>query len=312
MSGAGGGGGEAAQVVAASSGVNISTIPPDVHLFFDDDPVNIRSVNKAVSEYNKKHTETPILLRSIHCPPKNLSLKSNDGTTDVMVTDISHYNELKTSTELLDDKLKGNILTYPNKGCGKGLTLEMIEQIIEFESIPEQSKVRKYLFDFDGLISQVQGITFFPRIAETGPHIPGYATYLFSDHIGQEPERESGRGRFNQLKLMFELIGRERVYIITNNDSARISKSNPVPGRPYFVQLVKELLPDFIDIHLKKTMMDEHKLPDKGLTIVTLLGHKSSEGGKRYNSRKTNRRRKSSSSSSSRYKRRRYSKKSKK
>lgn len=305
-----GGGGEAVSAVA-SAGVNIRDISPETDLFFDDDMDNIHSVNKAVSNYNSGHPDSQISLLSIHCPPENLSLKSSDGTTDVMVRDISHYNELKTSTSLLHKKLKENILKYPNSGCGKGLTLAMIEQIIEFESIPEQSKVRKYFFDFDKLLSQVEGIDFFPIITDTTPHIPGYATYLFSDHIGQEPEMESGRGRFNRLKEMFRLIGHERVYIVTNNDAARISKSSPLPARPYFFELVKQLLPSFIDIHLKKTLPDESnpRIPDKGRTIVTLL-RPPSKGGKRYNSRKTNRRRKSSSSS--RYKRRRYSKKSKK
>lgn len=296
--------------MSAAVAMGIRDIPSTTHLFFDDEPANIRSVNEAVSKYNTTHKTTPISLQSIHCPPDNLSLKSSDGVTDVVVKDITHYNQLKRSTGLLDGALNSNILEYPVKGCGKGLTLEIIEQIIEFENNPDQSKDRKYFFDFDGLLSQCQGITFFPEIEDTGPHIPGYATYLFSDHVGEEPP--SG-GRFNRLKEMFRLIGPERVYIITNNDAARISKSNPLPARPYFFQLVQQLLPSFIDIHLKKTLPNEsdQPTPDKGRTIVTLLRPPPpGKGGKRYNSRKTNRRRKSSSSS--RYKRRRYSKKSKK
>ena len=309
MSAAGGGGDGAVAV-------GIRDIPSTTHLFFDDDPANILSVNKAVSEYNTTDKKPPISLQSIHCPPDNLSLKSSDGTTDVVVVvkDITHYNQLKISTGLLDDALKSNILKYPVKGCGKGLTLEIIEQIIEFENIPDQSKDRKYFFDFDGLLSQCQGITFFPKINDTGPHIPGYATYLFSDHDGEEP---SSGGRFNRLKEMFRLIGPERVYIITNNDAARISKSSPLPARAYFFQLVQQLLPSFIDIHLKKTLPNEsdQRIPDKGRTIVTLLRPPPpgpGKGGKRYNSRKTNRRRKSSSSSSSKRNKRKYSKKSKK
>ena len=66
MSG-GGGAAAVAAVVASSSGEDISAIPSNFHLFFDDDVKYISDVNTAVGEHNKKPSASQILLQSIQC-----------------------------------------------------------------------------------------------------------------------------------------------------------------------------------------------------------------------------------------------------
>ena len=292
--------------------VNIPDIPEETHLFFDDDIDNVESVRASIRTYNEGHPPSDqIFLEAIYCPPGNLSLINSAGK-HVKVRDLTHYNRLKTSeanATVMSEKLKTHIRetpinTKPEKRiCSKGLTVEMIQQIIDFETSAKRSSLRKYFFDFDGLLSQVQGFTFFRKVTDTEAEIPGFANYFFSDHIGVEPP--TGTGRLAKLREMFGLIGAERAYIITNNDIARLSKSDPIPDRPNLCAIIGQIIPSFDSTHLKKTLADDKKNPNKGLNILSILRPKPASGSasasaggpaggmKRSKSRKTYRNRKS-------------------
>lgn len=289
-----------------SDAVNISDISEETHLFFDDDETNVHSVRNSIDDYNKANSSDQIFLEAIHCPPDpdNLSLINGDGVPE-QVRDLSHYNSLKTSeTSVLSEKLKIHIRTTalpekPEKNiCSKGLTVEMIEQIIDFETRTEGRSTRKYFFDFDGLLSQVQSFTFFREVTDTAAEIEGFANYFFSDHIGVEPLA----GRLTKLREMFGRIGPERAYIITNNDIARLSKSKPIPDRANLCAIIRQLSDGFDSTHLKKTIADDKGTPNKGLNILSILRPASSGasasgsaggGMKRSKFRKTYRNRKS-------------------
>lgn len=282
--------------------VNIPDIPEETHLFFDDDIGNVESVRASIRTYNEGHPPSDqIFLEAIYCPPGNLSLINGDGVPE-QVRDLSHYNILKTSganATALSEKLKTHIRDTPittnleKRICSKGLTVEMIQQIIDFETRTEGRSTRKYFFDFDGLLSQVQSFTFFGEVKDTAEEIEGFANYFFSDHIGVEPST----GRLAKLREMFGLIGPERAYIITNNDIARLSISHPIPDRPNLCAIIGQIIPSFDSTHLKKTLADDKKNPNKGLNILSILRPKPASGPaggmKRSKSRKTYRNRKS-------------------
>lgn len=268
---------------------DIREIPRGTHMFFDDDETNVRSVEASIKKYNETRpsSDPEILLEAFYCPPDNLSLINSDRVL-VPVENVKSYITNKISgesvlskplRELLYDAAQSEKL---NPNVSKGLTLEMIEQIIDFET-SEKGGLSKYFFDFDGLLTLVQSVVLFDTLDQTAAEIEGLAKYLFSDHIGEEPST----GRLTRLREMFRLITPERAYIITNNKLAHNSSKNP--NRPNFYALVKQLLTDFVSKQLKMTLPvsddpkdPRNKLPDKGRTILFLLNPPSapvSSGG---------------------------------
>jgi|LauGreDrversion4_2_1035121.scaffolds.fasta_scaffold164736_1 hypothetical protein len=250
---------------------DISKIDPRTHLFFDDASRYIIEVRDAV-------TASGIPLVAIECPPGELELY-NDKGSKVKITPET-YTRVK-SAEVKDRHFRDFLLdTHKETELGNGITIPMIQQIIEFEDTPGVPKERIYFFDFDKLLSQVKSITFaFGNRKEEGSIsrlIPAYAKYIFSDHIGPEP----ANGRLTLLKTMFEKIGPARVYVVTSNGLANdriLNKKTEVldtnPYKRYFVELIRELLPSFDESHLICTF-SENTPPlfnNKGQAIVHIL-----------------------------------------
>ena len=132
---------------------DIREIPRGTHMFFDDDETNVRSVEASIQKYNETHPSDPeILLEAFYCPPDpgNLSLINSAGV-HVPVENVNSYITNKISGEsVLSEPLK--TLLYDaaqskklNPNVSKGLTLEMIEQIIDFET-SEKGGLSKYFF----------------------------------------------------------------------------------------------------------------------------------------------------------------------
>jgi len=343
MSGAGGG--EAAQAkepVEASSSYS-DAISSNDHLFFDDDEKYISQVNTAVAAYNEAHKESrkdshkdpPILLQSIHCPTGQVELvvSSSDkppilvkGTGDPETKSGANYSIVKFA-EIKDpkfDKFKSRLSTAEKK-TGNGITLDMIQKIITYEDSFPSPKIRKYFFDLDLTLFLVTELSFDNTDGSINTALAKiYAKYLFSNYTGEEPP---GGGRFGKLKEMFTKIGAHRVYVITGNQLAgkQVLKKNGTRGdnpyRKHVLELLRELLPGFIEEHL--IWSNSNNTPpqnNKGNIIVDILDEQPlstfTYGGMRRTIHRKPKRKSSSSSSSSssrsRYKRRRYSKKSKK
>jgi len=330
MSGSGGG---AAAAAAASSSYS-DAISSNHHLFFDDDVKYISDVNTAVEEHNKNPSASQISLQSIHCPTGQVELvvSSSDeppipvkGTGEDETKPGEDYSTVKLEKIKGDDSFKERLRTAKETTTGNGITLDMIQQIIDFESFQsEQPKIRKYFFDLDLTLFLVTGLSFDKDRSKNTALAEIYAKYLFSNYTGEEPP---GVGRFGKLKEMFTMIGADRVYVITSNQLAGKQRSldkgktfiyNPV--REHVLELLRKLLPGFNSEHL---ICSYSKNPphqnNKGNIIVQILENEGKTpleklftfgGMRRTIHRKP--KRKSSSSSRSRYKRRRYSKKSKK
>jgi hypothetical protein len=252
---------------------DISRIDPRTHLFFDDASRYITEVRHAVTA-----SGIPTPLVAIECPPGELELY-NDKGSKVKVTPET-YIQVK-SPEIRDTHFKYFLLNiHKETELGNGITIPMIQQIIEFEDTPGVPKERIYFFDFDKLLSQVKSVTFaFGNRKEEDSisrSIPAYAKYIFSDHIGPEP----ANGRLTLLKTMFEKIGPARVYVVTSNGLANdriLNKKtgvlDPNPYKRYFVELIRQLLPTFNESHLVCTF-SENTPPlfnNKGQAIVHIL-----------------------------------------
>jgi hypothetical protein len=262
---------------------DIREIPRGTHMFFDDDETNVQSVKASIQKYNETHpSDPPISLEAFYCPPDpgNLSLINSAGDR-VPVENVKSYITNKISgkkisgesvlseplRELLFKAAAANPKPNPSS-VSKGLTLEMIEKIIDFEGKGSEKKgLSKFFFDFDGLLTLVQKVPIFEEVHETTAEIEGLAKYLFSDHIGEEPST----GRLTRLKKMFRRITPERAYIITNNGLALNSGKNP--NHQNFCLLVKQLLPDFDITHIKMSNYKEGSeiVSDKGRAIITFL-----------------------------------------
>lgn len=250
---------------------DISIVDPETHLFFDDDLQYIIEVRDAV-------TASGIPLVAIECPPGEVELY-NDKDSKVKITPET-YSILK-SAEVKHTLFKEFLhVSHKEKEIGNGITIPMIQQIIEFEDSPRNPKERIYFFDFDKLLSQVKSIIFgFGNRKEEGSIsrlIPAYAKYIFSDHIGPEP----ANGRLRLLKTMFEKIGRARVYVVTSNGLANDMILNKKTGgldtnpyKRYFVELIRELLPSFDESHLICTFIENTPplFNNKGQAIVHIL-----------------------------------------
>ena len=103
---------------------------------------------------------------------------------------------------------------------GTGITPTIIQQIIANETEPDPKRTGLYFFDFDKLLSQFNGLDFLPTMdLPSLEWFEQYAKYLFSDYIGSETDSS----RLNLLKRMFQVIGPERIYVITANGYANPS-----------------------------------------------------------------------------------------
>lgn len=69
---------------------------------------------------------------------------------------------------------------------------------------------------------------------------------FFSDCIEASCGVSGHLDRLKLLQIMFSTIGPERIYVITSNRFANIDS----PNRPYFIKLLRVLLPSFIETHL--------------------------------------------------------------
>ena len=257
---------------ASVSGIDISSIDSRTHLFFDDKPEFIAAVNDAI-------TTTGIPLIAIHCPHGEVELYDESGSK-IKIPNPRRYSIKKALTA------KGTFRDYlsviTESAIGNGITIAMIQQIIDFETNLTNPKVRVYFFDFDMLLSQIEGISFAfgnrKVYGEISKIIPDYAKYIFSDYIGEEP----ANGRLTLLKRMFKEIGPDRVYIVTSNNLANLQILNKKtltldtnPYKQYFLELIRELLPSFAEDHLICTHSKNIPplLNDKGVAIVQILTH---------------------------------------
>ena len=258
--------------VESLSGIDISSIDSRTHLFFDDKPHFITAVNDAI-------TAAGIPLIAIYCPPGQVELYDESGSK-IKIPNPKRYSIKKALAA------KGSFRDYlsliTESAIGNGITIPMIQQIIDFETNSTNPKVRVYFFDFDMLLSQIEGVSFAfgdrKVKGDISRLIPDYAKYIFSDYIGEEP----ANGRLTLLQRMFREIGRDRVYIVTSNNIANTQILNNKthvldtnPYKEYFVELIRELLPSFAEDHLICTY--SKNIPplfnNKGTAIVQILTH---------------------------------------
>lgn len=212
-----------------------TVIPPNVHLFFDDNKGNIDDVNSVANSIN---------LQSVHCPPGPISFYDAEGTPlNQKITTYAEYRALKQQDDTIPAYFKQFIKSTDGMSVGSGITPDMIRQIIAYEYEYEQLHARLYFFDFDLLLSQLGGLDF--SFVQNRDHVnmSDYAKYLFSDCIGEE---SPPTGRLNLLKQMFSAIGPDRVYIITSNAFANPNN----PFFKFFLGLTRVLLPLFHERHL--------------------------------------------------------------
>lgn len=271
--------------------------------FFDDDPININNAHTEVSKRNRSLSPNDkISLKTIFCPPGKLQLLSSPSgpPIDVIGSETVISLEYNNPVNYAQAKSKkGNefamlLLMFPELNgeadVGRGLTIEMIDKIIKHVSNPDTDARCKYYFDFDKLLSQVEGLIFDlfnPRIMDRLEPLPtedelleSYAKYLFSNYDGDEPADNSGR--MAKLKQMFAAINDigNGVYIITNNDSAarariRIPQSQSDRERLLFIKLIKILFPEFVEDHLicSQTNTARNKGP-----VICLINDKTKLG----------------------------------
>ena len=267
----------------------LDTISPDDDLFFDDDPKNINQVHNAVEAYNRavdvyikypveeyllqEGNRKKIKLKTIYCPPKILQLiqvETPRACKGVMIIpkvmiDVIGIRDAPQSSEdsrpvnysdAKGENLFAKLTTYfPHlkyeTNVGRGLTIEMMNKLIAHVGKITIQSMCKYYFDFDRLLSQVEGLLFglfnekaviedmqlkISKRIDENYLLDEYAKYLFSDYTGDEPE--DGTGRLYKLKEMFASIdGRGiGIYIVTNNGSAQRTTSNN--ERELFIKLI--------------------------------------------------------------------------
>ena len=303
----------------------LDSIEPNDHLFFDDDPININQVATADSK---------ISLKTIFCPPGKLQLLSSSdrtlmdviGVETIQPTTLSYNNAINYATakfnggNLFERLLMKYDAVKDETDVGRGLTIDMIDKIITHVSNPSTDKRCKYYFDFDKLLSHVEGLilvlfkqSHMSKLKPTPKEdelLESYAKYLFSNYDGDEPT--DGTGRMAKLQNMFTAIDSAgiAVYIVTNNPSAargvingNAQQQKQEQERILFIKLIKILFPNFVDDHLICSKTNANR--NKGAIIVNIndplkldteLKDRFPKGGmKRTKSRKSKRRYKVSS-----------------
>lgn len=279
-----------AQSIPTTDGMNdtLDELTPTDNLFFDDDPININQVAQEIAKNNeaKSKGSTIISLKTIFCPPGKLQLlsSSNGALIDVIGSQmiqppslnyinainyaVAKYNERNLFANLLQLQPAADIKNEVE--VGRGLTIDMINKIITHVSKSTTDSRCKYYFDFDKLLSHVEGLILslfqdqYINLLQPKPTedelLLSYAKYIFSDYTGNEPI--DGSGRMARLQEMFEQINKAGigVYIVTNNPSASrsIDMSNE---RRLFIKLIKILFPTFTDDNLicSRTNADRNK-----------------------------------------------------
>ena len=220
--------------------IEYGKVPLDASVFFDDSGENISDVQKHVNENRLLN------LRSVYCPPGPIAWYANGRPFN----SVADYRSLKSRDVSFSDDFR-RFIEKDKLEVGNGLTPDMIRQIIEYD----QSSDRIYFFDFDMVLNQLSGLDFsFLRIQTDNEDslLNQYAKYIFSDHIGPEPEG----GRLTLLQTMFRTIGPERIYVITSNSFANkeiLYKSGNMVHNPYlnhFIAILQILLPTFNPNHL--------------------------------------------------------------
>jgi hypothetical protein len=221
---------------------------PNYHFFFDDDEGNIEDVRNAAIDRG-------VQLHSVHCPPGPIVLHDVEGRPMTITNDPAEYILLKSQDTSFSHDFRKFLKTHTEKRIGNSMTPDMIRQIIAHEETSREFKP-VYFFDFDMLLSQINGLTFgfFNVINDDAESLlKQYAKYLFSDHIGAEP---ASGGRLMLLQTMFETIGADRIYVVTSNPFAneQIRKKNgemgPNPVLKHFIGILQLLLSTFIPTHL--------------------------------------------------------------
>ena len=254
-------------------------ITDSTNLFFDDQPHNVVDVQRAAIEYKWN-------LQSVLCLPDNITLHGIGATGKTTLNCFNGgitYSGLKKLDTAFTDDFKARLSSSTE--IGTGITREIILKIIANETASQRTGL--YFFDFDMLLNQFGGLNFPENPAEATPEwLEQYAKYIFSDHIGLEPES----GRLNLLKRMFQDIGPERIYVITANPYAGAQYEikgrvmNPNPYLIVFVGLLRVLLPSFVPEHLVCTVGLR-----KSAAIMRILESLESrpKGGARSKARKT-------------------------
>lgn len=239
---------------------NIDELPADASIFFDDLSSNIIDVQENVNKAG-------LNLRSVYCP----SPPHPDAQRIVWYNTTTHRNgftfehQRYSQIKVLDDSFSEPFKEFINgikttDNVGPGLTRGMIGGIIAHERITQINKSifntlsRLYFFDFDLVLNQINGLNFsflttIPDNEDEESLLWQYAKYLFSDCIGAScgvSGRLDNLDRLKLLQIMFSTIGPERIYVITSNRFANIDSQN----RPYFIKLLRVLLPSFIETHL--------------------------------------------------------------
>lgn len=278
-----------AQSIPTTDGMNytLDELTPIDNLFFDDDPININQVAQEIAKNNeaKSKGSTIISLKTIFCPPGKLQLLSSSngalidviGSQMIQPPSLNYINAINYAVAKYNG---GNLFALllrmqPNEikdedEVGRGLTIDMINKIITHVSKSTTDSRCKYYFDFDKLLSHVEGLILslfqdqYINLLQPKPTedelLLSYAKYIFSDYTGNEPT--DGSGRMARLQEMFEQINKAGigVYIVTNNPSASrsIDMSNE---RRLFIKLIKILFPTFTDDNLicSKTNADRNK-----------------------------------------------------
>ena len=245
-------------------------ITDSTNLFFDDQPTNVVDVQRVANENEWN-------LKSVLCLPDNITLHGIGATGKTTLNCFNGkitYSQLKKLDPGFAEDFKERLVS--SYEIGTGITREIIQKIIKTETANQRTGL--YFFDFDMLLNQFGGLNFPEQPAEATPEwLEQYAKYIFSDHIGLEPEG----GRLNLLKRMFEAIGPVRIYVITANpyageqfinDKGRVLNPNPHLG--VFIKLLQVLLPSFVPEHLVCTTGKK-----KSATIMLIMDARASRGG---------------------------------
>ncbi len=237
-----------------------NALPADASIFFDDLSTNILDVQVNVNKAG-------LNLRSVYCPPpphpdaQRIVWYNTTTHKHGFTFEYQNYNEIKVRDDSFSDSFKDfiNGIKTNQDNVGPGLTRGMIGRIIVHERTTKTIRhdtlppPRLYFFDFDLVLNQISGLdfSFLMTIHDDSEEslLQQYAKYLFSDCIGAScgvSGQLENLDRLKLLQIMFSTIGPERIYVITSNRFANIDS----PNRPYFIKLLRVLLPSFIETHL--------------------------------------------------------------
>jgi hypothetical protein len=264
---------------------DMSQIIPETHLFFDDDVRYSNQVQKA--------TPPQFNLKAVFCrPQEEFSLYSGSGE-ETSIHEPGLYRTTKMKYIHQQYVPLYRMLDTPKStpsSIGTGLTCEMISRLIEFEHA--ETRTGCYFFDFDKTVTYVAGtcFNFIPQppqkenkekkkernIYESGL-VKEYARYLVSNYVNEEPAVEPARrGRMQLLQHLFDMIGPDRLYIVTANPNACPDSS----ALPYFIMTIQVLLPSFHVTHLISANPNckPSMYPNKGVAISDILSKLASTG----------------------------------